>query len=153
MADTFNTFSSEQLSTDPVTGTLVSSIFDTTGPSSFSTLTYAATTPTNTSATVYVRTGNSPTLTDATAFTSCSAISSGSNASSNACVTNTNRYSQYEIVLTTTDHVSTPTFTVSLSLILNILYISRKLSATPKRHITRMPIFELDEYVTHLYYK
>lgn len=96
-----------------VTGTITSSIFDSEFDDGavWETLTYSATTPTSTTATVKVRTGNESDLSDATAFSSCSSISSASTASSNACVTNGNQYAQYQITLSTTDSTATPTFT------------------------------------------
>lgn len=114
-SDTLNTFSSEQAVSNGSSGSVTSSIFDTGTASDYGTLTYSATTPANTSVSVYVRTGNSPTLTDATAFTSCSTIASGGTMSSNGCVTNTQRYVQYKVALANTDSSSTPTFT-SISL-------------------------------------
>ncbi|MBI4100287.1 DUF2341 domain-containing protein [Candidatus Microgenomates bacterium] len=95
----------------PASGTLTSSIFDTGQISSWGTLTYSATTPTNTSVAVAIRTSNSSSMSGATAFSSCTAISSGSDASSNACVSDGHRYVQYQVTLSTTDPVSTPTFT------------------------------------------
>lgn len=94
------------------TGTLTSSIFDT-GYSNvnWGTLTFAATTPSNTSVSVKVRTGNSADLSDATAFSSCSSISSGSSIANNSCVNSGNEYVQYQVTLSTTDTSVTPTFT------------------------------------------
>jgi len=94
-----------------ITGTLTSSIFDTGSASDWGALTYEATTLTNTTAMVKVRTGNSPTLSDATVFASCTAVTSGSDISSNSCVTDKQRYVQYQVTLTTTDILVTPTFT------------------------------------------
>ena len=47
----------------------------------------------------------------ATDFGSCTAISSGSDISSNSCVTDSHRYAQYLITLSTSAPASTPTFT------------------------------------------
>ena len=93
-------------------GTLTSSIFDTefTAGAAWGTLTYNATTPSNTSVSVKARTSNSSSMTGATAFSSCTAITSGSDISSNSCVTDSHRYIQYQLSLANTDSVSTPTF-------------------------------------------
>lgn len=92
-------------------GTLTSSIFDAGQGSDWKTLTYVATTPANTALTIKVRTGNASDLSDATTFSSCTAISSGSTVGGTTCATNTQRYVQYQLSLTNTDWVSTPTFT------------------------------------------
>jgi hypothetical protein len=109
--NTFNTFASEEQEY-PSSGTLTSSIFDTefTAGAAWGTLTYNATTPSNTSVSVKARTSNSSSMTGATAFSSCTAITSGSDISSNSCVTDSHRYIQYQISLANTDSVSTPTF-------------------------------------------
>ncbi|MBI4028856.1 MAG: fibronectin type III domain-containing protein [Candidatus Blackburnbacteria bacterium] len=93
-------------------GTLTSSIFDTeyTAGAAWGTLTYNATAPSNTSVSVKARTSNSFSMTGATAFSSCDAVTSGSDISSNSCVTDSHRYIQYQLSLANTDSVSTPTF-------------------------------------------
>lgn len=93
-------------------GSLTSSIFDTgySAGAVWGTLTYNATTPTNTSLSVKVRTSNNSDMSGATAFSSCSAITSGSDISSDNCVTDQNRYIQYQESEADTDLVSTPTF-------------------------------------------
>ncbi len=93
-------------------GTITSSIFDTelTSATAWGNLTYTATTPTNTSVSVKARTSNSSSMSGATAFSSCDAITSGSDISNNNCVTDGHRYIQYQIDLANTDSVSTPTF-------------------------------------------
>ncbi len=108
--DAFNTYAAQEGNTVS-SGTLTSSIFDSGQGSDWGTLTYAATTPANTSITVKVRTGNQSDLSDATAFTSCTAISSGSTVGGTTCATNNQRYVQYQLSLANTDSVSTPTFT------------------------------------------
>jgi hypothetical protein len=95
----------------PTSGTLTSSIFDSEQAPDWGTLTYSATTPTNTTASVAVRSSNSASMTSATAFASCTAVTSGSDISSNGCVTDTNRYLQYQVTLATTNQLATPTFT------------------------------------------
>lgn len=109
--DIFNTYNSEE-SQVQTSGTLTSSIYDA-GYSdgvTWGTLTYNATTPSNTSVTVRVRTSNSSSMTGAIDFSSCNAIDSDSDISSNNCVSDGQRYIQYQITLTNTDSVSTPTF-------------------------------------------
>lgn len=93
-------------------GTLTSSIFDTefTAGAAWGTLTYNATTPSNTSVSVKARTSNSSSMTGATAFSSCDAITSASDISSNNCVTDSHRHIQYQLSLANTDSISTPTF-------------------------------------------
>lgn len=97
------------------TGTVTSSIFDSGTAAQWGTLTYSATTPTNTSVSVKARSGLTSDLSSATAFDSCIAISSGSALSSGGCVTNGQRYIQYLVTLATTDALTTPTFS-SLSI-------------------------------------
>jgi hypothetical protein len=91
-------------------GSLTSSIFDTGQGSNWGTLTYTATTPTNTTVSVKARTSNDSLMSGATAFSSCSAITSGSDISSNGCVTDTHRYIQYQLTLANSSTEVTPTF-------------------------------------------
>lgn len=91
-------------------GTLTSSIFDTEQESSWGVLVYNAETPTDTSVTVKVRSSNSATMTGATNFSSCDAIASGVDISSNNCITDTHRYIQYQLTLANTDSITTPIF-------------------------------------------
>ncbi len=60
----------------------------------------AYTTTNSSGVTVKVRTSNSSSMSGATAFGSCSAITSGSDISSNGCVTDGDRYIQYQVTLT-----------------------------------------------------
>ncbi|HEY5442808.1 MAG TPA: hypothetical protein VIJ68_04680, partial [Candidatus Saccharimonadales bacterium] len=90
-------------------GSLTSNIFDTGVASNYGTLSYSATVPANTTAAVMVRAGNQADLSDAPAFTSCSATSSGS-AITSACAPNKSRYVQYQIQFTS-DGSAAPTFT------------------------------------------
>ncbi len=112
--DIFNTFGStepiNEMFSTPTTGTLTSSIFDTEGGSNWGLLTYTVTTPANTTASVKVRSSNSSTMAGTTDFASCTAIVSGSDISSNSCVTDGHRYIQYQVTLASTDGTSTPTF-------------------------------------------
>ena len=109
--DTLNTFASEEPQVQ-TSGSLTSSIFDTgyTAGAAWGTLTYNATTPSNTSVSVKARTSNDSEMSGATAFSSCDAITSASDISGNNCVTDSHRYIQYELTPANTDSVSTPTF-------------------------------------------
>lgn len=91
------------------TGSLTSAIFDTGIVSNFGILSYAATTPTGTTATVLVRSGNQANLSDASAFTSCSAVASGSDMTS-SCAPDATRYVQYQVQFTS-DGTVTPNLT------------------------------------------
>lgn len=93
----------------PASGSLTSSIFDTGFSSTFGNLTYTATTPASTSVSLKARSSNSSDMSGATDWASCSAISSGSDISSNSCVTDSHRYLQYQTTLATTNPLSTPT--------------------------------------------
>ncbi len=96
-------------------GSLTSSIFDTGGDNSLGTeygsLTFSATTPSNTTASVRVRTSNNSDMSGATVFSSCNLLSSGASILASSCVSNLQRYVQYQIILSNTDGASTPTFT------------------------------------------
>jgi hypothetical protein len=91
-------------------GTLTSSIFDTNQASIWDTATFQNTTPTNTTAGLKIRSGSVSDLSDADLFTSCSNIVSGEDISSNSCVSDGDRYLQYQIELQTTDDTATPLF-------------------------------------------
>jgi len=91
-------------------GTLTSSIFDSGQGSNWGDLTYSATTPASTSVTVKARTSNDSGMSGATAFASCNAITSGSDISSNNCITDTHRYIQYQFTLANTLTTVSPTF-------------------------------------------
>lgn len=90
--------------------TYTSSIFDTTYAATYGNINFGVTTPTNTSATVKVRTSNNSDMSGATDFSSCNPVSSNTDISSNNCVTNGHRYLQYQITLNSSDNFSTPTF-------------------------------------------
>ena len=89
-------------------GTLTSSIFDTefSAGAAWGTLTYSSS---GSTIAVKVRTSNSSSMTGATDFSSCSAATSGNDISSNSCVTDSHRYIQYQLSLSTSDTSSTPT--------------------------------------------
>jgi len=90
-------------------GTLTSSIFDSGYSTNWGTMSWTATTPSNTSLTMKVRTSSSPTMSGATDFSSCDSITLGADISSNNCVSEGNRYIQYYATLANTDSLSTPT--------------------------------------------
>ena len=92
------------------TTVITSSIFDTTALSIWGTLSYTSTIPSSTTVAVNVRSGNSADLSDATDFSTCSAIADDANLSTSSCVTNGERYLQYQVTLTSTDPEVTPTF-------------------------------------------
>ncbi len=87
------------------TAVLTSAIFDTTNAQSWGNLTYTAT-GNSASTTVKVRTDSSSDMSGATAFGSCTTITSGTDISGNGCVTDGDRYVQYEVTLTT-DSITT----------------------------------------------
>ena len=98
-------------------GSLTSSIFDSGDPGGaiWDTLSYAATGPSGTAVAVRVRTGDEPDLSDAPAFSSCPALSTGSALSGDSCVTEGDRYAQYQVDLSGSG-AATPTLTsVSIS--------------------------------------
>lgn len=92
-------------------GTLTSSIFDV-GPQggAWGMLSYSATTPSNTSVTVKARSSNDSGMSGTAAFSTCTAITSGTDISSNNCITDNNRYIQYQLTLANTSLLVTPTF-------------------------------------------
>lgn len=102
-----SSFGSEQ-SDYPTSGTLTSAIFDGTTAEDWGDLTYNATTPSGTSVSVKVRTGNQPDLSDASDWSSCNAVSSGSDATS-VCAQDKTRYAQYQVTFSG-NNASTPTF-------------------------------------------
>jgi hypothetical protein len=100
---------SNEEKTYTTTGNLTSSIIDTGQPSNFGTLTYGAVIPTNTAITVKVRSSNSSGMTGATEFATCNAIATNTDISANNCITDGQRYLQYQATLTTTDATASPT--------------------------------------------
>lgn len=105
-ADTFNTYASQE-ERYVSSGTLTSSIFDTEQSSNWGTLTY--TTDGVATTAVKARTSNSSAMTGATDFGSCNAITSGADISTNNCVTDGQRYVQYQFSLTSVS-TNTPVF-------------------------------------------
>ncbi len=103
-----SSYGSEQ-SEYPSSGTLTSAIFNGALPEDWGNLTYNATTPSGTSVSVKVRSGNQPDFSDASAWASCSAVSSGSDVTS-ACAADKSQYVQYQVTMSTSDSAATPTF-------------------------------------------
>jgi hypothetical protein len=100
--------------TTATTGTLTSAIFNSSVPENWGTLSYTATIPSGAGISVKVRGGNQPNLSDALAWSSCSPISSGSNATS-SCLPVKTQYAQYQVTFTGSS-TATPTLTnVSLN--------------------------------------
>jgi hypothetical protein len=108
-SDSFNTFATEE-QYHPFSGVLTSSIFDTQQANDWEELTFNATTPSSTSLTVKVRTSNNADMNGATDFASCDAIASGTDISANNCATDGHRYIQYQVALSTSNPLVTPTF-------------------------------------------
>lgn len=81
----------------PSSGTLTSNIFDLGYGGDWGTLLY--TTSGSGTTTVKVRTSNSATMSGAPAFSGCSGIASSTDLTGQSCVTDNNRYVQYEITL------------------------------------------------------
>lgn len=106
---TSGSWGSEQ-KTYTASGVLTSSIFDTQGSTNYGVATFSATIPTNTSVALKVRTASSADMAGTTDFASCNSISSGADISTTDCVTNGQRYVQYQVTLSSSDPVSTPTF-------------------------------------------
>ncbi len=95
-------------------GTLTSSVFDAENLSGWGNLSYTTDGVQTTS--VKVRTSATADMSTATAFASCTAISSGTDISLNSCVSDSQRYVQYEISLSTADVTVTPVLNdISLS--------------------------------------
>jgi hypothetical protein len=82
-------------------GELTSSIFDSgmAAGAVWDAVADAATTPAGTSVAVRVRTGQDADMSDAPAFGSCPALSSGAPLSGDSCVTEGDRYAQYQVEL------------------------------------------------------
>ncbi|QQR83574.1 DUF2341 domain-containing protein [Candidatus Peregrinibacteria bacterium] len=90
--------SHETFSGPSTTGTLTSAIFDVGNTSStWGTMTFNASNANG--VTVYVRTDSDPAMATAPAFGTCAAITHGTDISANNCVTDGERYMQYQIVL------------------------------------------------------
>jgi hypothetical protein len=110
-------FTAQQASTYQRNGSLTSSIFDSgsSAGADWGTLAYTSSAPSGTSVAVRVRTGNQSNLSDASSFSSCPAISSGTSLAGTSCVTQGDRYAQYQVALTGAG-TSTPSVTqVSVS--------------------------------------
>lgn len=89
-------------------GTFTSQILDTTANNSFGNLSWSSSLPTGASISVKVRSDSSSDMSGATAWASCDTITSGSDISTNNCVTDGHRYLQYQATLATTESSRTP---------------------------------------------
>ncbi|MBT4849461.1 hypothetical protein HON36_01275 [Candidatus Parcubacteria bacterium] len=89
-------------------GTFTSQTLDTTANSSFGNLSWSSTEPSGTGITMKVRTDSSSDMSGATAWASCTTVTSGADITSNGCVTDGHRYVQYQATLTTTESSNTP---------------------------------------------
>lgn len=78
-------------------GNYTSQAIDTTANVGFGTVSWNATVPSGTTMSVKVRTSNNSNMSDATVWSSCSALTSGNDISSNNCVHDGDRYIQYYI--------------------------------------------------------
>lgn len=92
------------------TGMLLSNIYDTGTISNWGTLTYSHSG--NGTVEVRVRSSNNASMSGAPSFSSCLAVGSGNDISSNTggCVADVERYIQYEVTLNTSDTSQTPVF-------------------------------------------
>jgi len=90
--------------------TYTSSIFDTGYPANFENINFDVTNPSNTSTIIKVRTSNNTDMFGSTDFSLCNPISSNTDISTNNCVTDGQRYLQYQVTLFSSDNLSTPIF-------------------------------------------
>ncbi|MDD3285857.1 MAG: peptidoglycan-binding domain-containing protein [Patescibacteria group bacterium] len=91
-------------------GNLVSSIFDAASATDFGQASYSYTAATNTTVILKIRTSNNADMSGASDFSSCDSITSGLDISANNCVTDRQRYVQYQVSLTSSDGFYTPKF-------------------------------------------
>jgi hypothetical protein len=90
-------------------GTFTSSIMDSAQDSYWGVMSWSTTTSgISTNISMKVRSGSQPDLSDALDFTTCAAIISGSDISSNNCVSDGDRYIQYQASLSASDNFHTP---------------------------------------------
>lgn len=104
--DSYNTFSAEE-SHYPSTGTITSNTLDAGFQSDWGDLTYSVSGSGTT--TVKVRTDSSSDMSGATAWESCTGISSGTDLTSTSCVSDMDQYIEYQVTLEP-DGGSTPVF-------------------------------------------
>jgi hypothetical protein len=90
-------------------GTLVSAIYNGNVENNWGQLSFNATTPAGTTVSVAVRSGNQTNLSDAPAFSTCPAITSGSDVTG-TCAPGKTQYAQYQVTLTG-NGTATPTLT------------------------------------------
>ena len=91
-------------------GYLQSNIIDTQQLSSFSTITYNTTIPDTSSASLRFRSSSNNDMSGAPNFSTCTAVNSGDNLSTNNCITNGQRYLQYQVSLGIGSSKITPIF-------------------------------------------
>lgn len=89
-------------------GTLTSSIINSTIKALWGNVTLDTVLPNDTLATLKIRTSNLNDLSDAPDFSECNNITLGSDISSNNCINDYDQYIQYQLTLTTTDSLETP---------------------------------------------
>jgi len=89
-------------------GTFTSQILDTVLNANYGLLTVDSTTPANTFLELKVRSGNDPNLSDASDWDSCSVVETGADITASDCASDTDRYIQYQAVLTTWDVLDSP---------------------------------------------
>ncbi len=90
-------------------GTFTSNILDTVSSTAWGAITWTTSTLANTSVTLKVRTGQQADMSDATAWGTCTAIdNTGDDISSNNCVTDGDRYIQYQAALATNNTSISP---------------------------------------------
>lgn len=88
--------------------TFTSQIIDNNYPSQYGLVSWTDNIEANTSIVVKVRTDSSSDMSGATAWASCDAVTNNTDISSNNCVTDNERYLQYQVILGTNDLSVTP---------------------------------------------
>lgn len=115
-------------------GTLTSSVLDSSNATTWGTVFLSANTPLGTSASVRFRTANDPNMFAEGNFLACPSVPTGENASNFFCVTNGDRYIQYQISLSTNNTLYTPVL-YELSLAYNP-YVAVPTSSPPMQIAT-----------------
>ncbi|MCD4694460.1 hypothetical protein K8R62_03840, partial [bacterium] len=90
--------------------TFTSQVIDNNYPAQYGDVSWTENIETNTSIVVKVRTDSSSDMSGATAWDSCSAVTNNTDISSNDCVSDNDRYLQYQVTLGTDNLANTPTF-------------------------------------------
>ena len=89
-------------------GTFTSQIIDTTANSSFGNISWNSTEPASTGITMKVRSDSNADMSGAIDWATCNEVTSGSDISANNCVSDGDRYIQYQATLSTADTSATP---------------------------------------------